>query len=1166
VRRRKPEARALAANPLWYREAVIYELHVRAFRDSDADGIGDFKGLIEKLAYLEDLGATALWLLPFYPSPNRDGGYDIADYTAIHPPYGTLQDFKRLLDQAHRCGIRIITELVLNHTSSEHAWFQRARRSPPGSRWRNYYVWSDSAERYANARIIFKDFETSNWTWDPLAKAYYWHRFYSHQPDLNFDNPEVHRALLRAVDFWFGLGVDGMRLDAVPYLYEREGTNCENLPDTHAFLKKLRAHIDAHFTDRMLLAEANQWPEDAAAYFGDGDECHMNFHFPLMPRMFMAVQQEDRFPIVDILRQTPPIPAACQWATFLRNHDELTLEMVTDEERDYMHRVYAEDPNARINLGIRHRLAPLLRVRRKVELLNGLLFSLPGTPVLYYGDEIGMGDNIYLGDRDGVRTPMQWSADRNAGFSSANPQRLYLPVIIDPEYHYEATNVQAQQSNPQSLLWWMKRLINVRKQHRVFGAGELRFLSPENTKVLAFVRELPAKPPYAEGERVPRGAAEPPYAEGERVPRAAAEQPAAEGGRVPRAAAERVLVVANLSRFAQYVQLDLSAYRDLVPVEMFGRERFPTIGGEPYLLSLGPYGFYWFLLESPQAAPEVRAAELPLLEVVGSWRAVLGDGGRERLEPLLGAHIARRRWFRSKGRVPKEAHLRDAIRLPQTDGAGPHVLALVEMEYHDGDPETYVLPLCHLDGEEARAVGERAPHAVIARLRAATTGRMAGRPADEGLLCDGLALGPSAGELVEAVRRHAPHSGLRGQLHPLTLPGWKQLVGRGPLPGARVPQQEQTNSALVLGDRLLVKVYRVLEEGPNPELELGAFLAQHAGVVRCAPRCLGALEYRRHGRPAATVLTVQEFVPNEGTAWDFTLSSLDRYFERVLTSPHEEPPPMPAGSLLERAGCEPPPHMQELLGAYVAKVGLLGQKTAELHQILARGQDAAFAPEAMSKMHQRSLYQGAHGMLGRTCELLRRRCGSLPEPTRALVGELTAREDEIDRHLRTITSHPIEAQRVRLHGDFHLGQVLYLGDDFLIIDFEGEPARPLSERRYKRSVLRDVTGMLRSFSYAAEAALRSGRLRQGDVTTLRPWASAWRAWVGAGYLSAYLSALGPLTPLLPARREDRELLLAFHLLEKCTYEIGYELNNRPDWLPIPLSGLRELLDDLQAQT
>src|SRR2546427_7786163 len=477
------------ADPLWYKDAVIYELHVKTFHDSDGDGIGDFRGLIQKLDYLQELGITAIWLLPFYPSPLRDDGYDIADYFDVNPNYGTLDDFRAFLDAAHKCGLRVITELVINHTSDQNPWFQKSRRAPPGSPEREFYVWSDTPEKYSDARIIFKDFETSNWSWDPLAKAYYWHRFYAHQPDLNFDNPAVHKAVEKVCDFWLAMGVDGVRLDAVPYLYEREGTSCENLPETHAYLKKLRAHLDRKSPGHMLLAEANQWPEDAVAYFGSGDESHMSFHFPLMPRMFMALQMEDRFPIIDILDQTPPIPDNCQWALFLRNHDELTLEMVTADERDYMYFAYSADPQMQLNLGIRRRLSPLLdHNRHRIELLNSLLLSLPGTPVIYYGDEIGMGDNIYLGDRNGVRTPMQWNGDRNAGFSRASPARLYSPVIMDPVYGFEAINVEAQQSDPSSLLNWMRNMIALRKLFRVFGRGTLKFLHCANRKALAYLR------------------------------------------------------------------------------------------------------------------------------------------------------------------------------------------------------------------------------------------------------------------------------------------------------------------------------------------------------------------------------------------------------------------------------------------------------------------------------------------------------------------------------------------------------------------------------------------------------------------------------------------------------------------------------------------------------
>src|SRR5437588_4310186 len=606
-------------DPLWYKDAIIYELHVKTFYDSDGDGMGDFRGLIEKLDFLQELGITAIWLLPFYPSPLRDDGYDIADYYDVNPNYGTVEDFRAFLDAAHQRGLRVITELVINHTSDQNPWFQKSRRALPGSAEREFYVWSETPEKYKDARIIFKDFETSNWAWDPVAKAYYWHRFYSHQPDLNFDNPAVLEVLEKVCDFWLALGVDGLRLDAIPYLYEREDTSCENLPETHEYLRKLRAHVDAQFPNRMLLAEANQWPEDAVAYFGKGDESHMNFHFPLMPRMFMALQMEDRFPIIDILDQTPAVPDGCQWAMFLRNHDELTLEMVTDEERDYMYRVYANDPTARINLGIRRRLAPLLaNSRRKIELLNILLCSLPGTPVLYYGDEIGMGDNFYLGDRNGCRTPMQWSPDRNAGFSKANPQQLYLPITIDPEYHYEAVNVENQQKNLSSLLWWTRRVIAMRKNFKAFSRGSLEFLYPDNAKVLAFLRRYEN---------------------------------------------ETIVVVVNLSRFAQAAELDLSRFAGCALMDMFSQNYFPPIGKSPYVITLGPHSHYWFVLHSATAASVAsKERKISMLTAAPNVGALLDNGQCAAIErEVLPGYIRSCRWFGAKARTIRQMRIAEQI-------------------------------------------------------------------------------------------------------------------------------------------------------------------------------------------------------------------------------------------------------------------------------------------------------------------------------------------------------------------------------------------------------------------------------------------------------------------------------------------------------------------------
>ncbi len=1103
----KPPPDPTPSDPQWYQDAVIYEIHVRAFADSNGDGIGDFNGLIEKLDYLQDLGVTALWLLPFYPSPLRDGGYDIADYTNINPSYGTKRDFLRLMREAHRRGIRVITELVLNHTSSEHAWFQKSRRAPAGSKWRNFYVWSDAPDKYTEARIIFKDFETSNWAWDPVAKSYYWHRFYSHQPDLNFDNPEVQKALLEVVDYWFELGVDGLRLDAVPYLYERAGTNCENLPETHGFLKKLRAHVDGRFADRMLLAEANQWPEDAAAYFGAGDECHMNFHFPLMPRMFMALQLEDSFPIVDILRQTPVIPEGCQWATFLRNHDELTLEMVTDEDRDYMYRVYAEDRTARINLGIRRRLAPLLKRRRRVELMTALLFSLPGTPVLYYGDEIGMGDNIYLGDRDGVRTPMQWSGDRNAGFSRANPQRLYLPVIIDPEYHYEAINVEAQQNNPSSLLWWHKRLIALRKQYKVFGRGAIEFLRPDNRKVLAFTRTH-------EGETA--------------------------------------LIIANMSRFCQYAELDLSAFEGCQPIELFGKTRFPVIRKERYVVTLGPHHIFWFVLSSPKASRVESGAEPPALRVKAAWHELTAEGRRAEFARTLFGYVAERRWFRGKARPFKEATLADWVPLPRE--RGDYGIALLRVEYNDSAPdETYVVPLGFAYG----AAAER----LLGRTREAAVARVEGGP-EGGLLFDAVYDQAFAGIMLEQLRRRVATPGERGQLAGVTYRGFKDLTAGDADLTPRVPDVEQSNSTIIYGDRLLLKLYRVAEEGPNAEQEIGRFFAERADFAH-APPVVAALEYRGRGREPAAIAVAQRFAPNRGSAWQVSLDELDRYYERVLTGSGDAAaarPARPPHALAERVAAEPPESMAALLGSYPSTARLLGRRTAEMHAALAsEPDDPAFAPEPFTTMYQQSIFQSAHALLVRTFEALRAQLPALEGETAERARALLGREPEIDARLRALVQPRLEGRRVRIHGDYHLGQVLSTGDDFILVDFEGEPARHLVERRYKRSPLRDVAGMVRSFQYAATTSLRNGRLRPEDAVALRPWAEAWADWASAAFVGAYFEALRG-SPIVPDDDATRARMLSFYLLEKCIYEIGYEMGSRPAWLGVPLLGLERLLD------
>jgi maltose alpha-D-glucosyltransferase / alpha-amylase len=1094
---------------LWYRDAVIYELHVRAFHDASADGVGDFRGLIHKLDYLRELGVTAIWLLPFYPSPLRDDGYDIAQYKAIHPAYGNLRDFRAFMREARRQGLRVITELVLNHTSDQHPWFQRARRAPPGSIDRDFYVWSDTPERYQDARIIFKDFESSNWAWDGEAQAYYWHRFYSHQPDLNYDNPAVRRAMFGVVDFWLDMGVDGLRLDAVPYLFEREGTNCENLPETYQFLEELRAHIDARYEDRMLLAEANQWPEDAALYLGTGNRCHMAFHFPLMPRMFMATRMEDRFPVVDIMTQTPPIPDNAQWAIFLRNHDELTLEMVTDEERDYMYRMYAEDPQARINLGIRRRLAPLLgNDRRMIELMNGLLLSLPGTPVVYYGDEIGMGDNIYLGDRNGVRTPMQWSADRNAGFSACNPQQLYLPVIIDPEYHSAAINVEAQQNNANSLLWWMKRMIALRKRFRAFGRGELEFLYPENRKVLAFLR---------------------------------------------RHEDERILVVANLSRYAQYVELDLSAFKGMFPVELFGRTEFPRIGDLPYLLTLGPHMFYWFSIESQRAGEEAPVGgddRVPVLQLGGDWHTLLSESGRSLLEEALPTYLAGRRWFRSKARRIKTAEIVDVI--PVTLGgtgrtAGSYMM-MVHVEFTEGDPDTYVVPVSwRPDGQ-----GYAPPsHTVVARLETAS---------GDGMLFDAMAEPSFSQTLLEAMARRRNMSGLAGRLLSSTAPPFRTL--RGPA-GTQLDVgwigAEQSNTSVVFGDRMVLKLFRRLEDGHNPDLEVGRYLTEVAEFPHTPP-VAGALEYQRDRllRPA-TVGILQGYVPNEGDAWSYTLDVLDSYLEQVVARQPEEqgPPPLPATSVTELTRRPIPHAAHELIGPFLESARLLGRRTGELHcALIGSHEHPDFAPEPFSTLYQRALYQSMRALTTQVYRLLRQSAETIPQTVQVLDLE----QDVLER-IRRVMDLRIEASRIRIHGDYHLGQVLWTGRDFVIIDFEGEPARPLGERRIKRTPLTDVAGMLRSFHYAAYTALNrqaSGPVSQNPAF-LEPWVLYWYWWVSGAFFQAYREATSEAV-LLPPDGPQLEVLLDVLLLEKALYELRYELNNRPEWVRVPIQGLLHQLE------
>jgi maltose alpha-D-glucosyltransferase / alpha-amylase len=1098
-----PDAVVSAVEPRWYQDAVIYQVHVRAFQDSNGDGVGDFRGLARRLDHVRDLGVTAVWLLPFYPSPLRDGGYDIAQYKSIHEDYGTLRDFRRFLHEAHRRDLRVITELVMNHTSDEHPWFQRARRAKAGSVWRNFYVWSDTPNRYADARIIFRDFESSNWAWDPVAQQYYWHRFYSHQPDLNFDSPVVREAMFDVVDFWLAMGVDGLRLDAVPYLFEREGTNCENLQETLDLLSDLRRHVDDRFDERMLLAEANQWPEDAVAYFGGkGDRCHMAFHFPLMPRMFMANRMEDRFPVIDILQQTPPIPDNCQWATFLRNHDELTLEMVTDEERDYMYRAYAEEPKARINLGIRRRLAPLLgNDRRRIELMNSLLFSLPGSPIVYYGDEIGMGDNIYLGDRNGVRTPMQWTADRNAGFSGANPQQLYLPVIADPEYQPGAINVEAQQSNRSSLLWWMRHLISVRRGLPSLAIGDVEFLPSENRKVLVFLRSL--------GE-------------------------------------ERVLVVSNLARSSQFVELDLSRFAGMVPVEVFGPTDFPRIGELPYFLALGPYGSYWFRLRQDEPTAQDGEAAIPTLITAGTWDALVTGPGLEQLEELAPAFLARQRWFGAKDRRITGVSIVESVPLADAATTAGYLI-VADVTYAEGEPETYALTVA---GRPADAEGWAPPEgAVIARVDASDRGW---------LLVDGV-WEPSVANALLRMFDRRPVRGNRIRIGVVKTHAFRPARGHDDEElTPRVGQVEQSNTSIVYGDRLILKLFRRLEQGRNPDLEIGRFLTERTSFAHAAP-VAGALELHGLGREPRTLATLHRFVENEGDAWTFALDALEDFFEQALAHGGNRPVPEAADPLAEFPPERPGGEARALLGPFLSNAELLGRRTAELHLALASvTDDPAFAPEPFSAMYQRSLYQSVRSLASITFRRLRSRRPDVPG-----VEELLEREGEVvERYDRWLRGERIRALRIRVHGDFHLGQVLWTGSDFVIIDFEGEPARSVGQRRIKRSPLADVAGMLRSFDYAAEQATRSpssSRLTTDAPTVLAPWARTWSRWVSAAFLSEYL-AVAAVGGVIPGDADETRTLLRALVLDKAVYELAYEMDNRPDWLVTPVRGILDLLE------
>lgn len=1088
----------------WYKDAIIYELHVKTFYDTAVDGIGDFKGLTLKLDYLRDLGVTAVWLLPFYPSPLKDDGYDISDYYGIHPLYGNLRDFKDFLREAHARGIRVITELVINHTSDKHEWFKRARSSEEGSRLRDFYVWSPTPDKFKDARIIFKDFETSNWAYDSVAKAYYWHRFYSHQPDLNYDNPATQQAVIGIMDYWLKLGVDGLRLDAVPYLFEREGTNCENLPETHEFLKKLRSHIDANFENRMLLAEANQWPSDTAEYFGKGDECHMAFHFPLMPRLFMSVQMEDRFPVVDILEQTPAIPDSCQWGTFLRNHDELTLEMVTEEERDYMYRAYAKDKKSRINLGIRRRLAPLLgNDRRKIELMNILLFTLPGTPTIYYGDEIGMGDDFYLGDRNGVRTPMQWSADRNAGFSKASPQKLYLPVIIDPQYHYEVVNVENQQNDPSSLLSWMKKIIAMRKNFKALGRGKLEFLYPTNSKIISYLET------YND---------------------------------------EVVLVAANLSGRPQHADLNLSKYKDFRPIDALGGTNFPVVSEGTYPLSFGPYGYFVFSLVRKEVSPNVIVRK-QIRTIAGQKKVGKLFEGKSKYtleSEVLPDYLRANRWFGGKGRKLERVRIQSVIPIELDREHANHFLIMVEVTYNEGLPERYFLPIAYSPSDLA---GQVSQESVISLVRE-DKNRV-------GTLYDGVQDESFRSKLLQLILKKRTIQGKECELSGKMLTHQSSQNQSNGLT-SKVLKADQSNTAIIYEEKLFLKLLRRAEEGQNPEIDVGVVLGKH-NFANMA-RLLGYAEYSTPETESADFLVLNEFLRNQGDAWTLFTGEFARFVDNAMVSAEFWEKCVEIKSITDFSPL--PTLLAQLLGEhFVENVKLLAKRTSEFHlALMSETDDPNFAPEALGYQHKVSITQSMISHATRVFSQMSTTTGVNENVKQSLTKLLGIRQNLMKKFV-DLRSAPVDSFRARIHGDYHLGQVLYTGNDFVIIDYEGEPMRSIGERKTKHSQLRDVAGMIRSFQYAAYAYMLNAVMVQKDrdKDKLERVADVWSNAVTRIYLQSYVERVKG-SKIIPSDESSFRILMEAYLSEKAIYEIGYELNNRPDWALIPIKGLIQLLE------
>jgi maltose alpha-D-glucosyltransferase/alpha-amylase len=1080
-------------NPLWYKDAIIYQLHVKSFYDGRDDGIGDFVGLTQKLGYLESLGATAIWLLPFYPSPLRDDGYDIADYFDINPSYGTMAEFKNFLEEAHRRGIRVITELVLNHTSDQHEWFKKSREAKNGSYWRDFYVWSDTKDKYRDARVIFKDFEFSNWTWDPVANAYFWHRFYSHQPDLNFENLHVHDELFKAIDFWLEIGVDGLRLDAVPYLYEEDGTSCENLPQTFAFLKKLRSHVEERFPGRMLLAEANQWPEDAVAYFGNGDMCHMAFNFPLMPRMFMALQMEDRFPIIDIIEQTPAIPENAQWAIFLRNHDELTLEMVSEEERDFMYRSYARDLSARINLGIRRRLAPLLQnSRRRIELLNILLLSLPGTPVIYYGDEIGMGDNHFLGDRDGVRTPMQWSSDRNAGFSKVNPQQLFLPVTIDPEYHYQSVNVENEEHNLSSLLWWMRRAIAMRRTFQAFSRGSMEIIKSSNASVLSFVRKF--------GDEV-------------------------------------ILVVVNLSRFSQPVSLDLSKFSGSAPVDVFSGNHFPRISAALYQMTLSFHDYFWMHLKPDlHADPRTLSYILPDFTFSKHWVDIFeGVSGKSISTDVLPEYLQQRTTAGCQQKDILQTVIVDQV--PIKIDSFIALILFVKIRYSDGKGDFIFLPLTmETEGEAVAVIGE-----------------------DKGLIL-GLVNGGSSGIIYDCayhplfvkacfnlLRNRRTIQGLQG-----VLLGKSEILEdeepQDDIPSARLVKAGKRNTCIVIGENTFLKFFRRIEDGHHPEIELHKSLSEHSD--RVVSKFIGSIAYQNSDNISYSIAICTDHFHHSRTLWHTAVDAVSQYFEETFVSNINFPilaSGTSTGILFEK------------------KARIIGEITAKMHHQLAEEKKDSFRIEPFTTHYQRSLYQSFRGLTHRVFSSIETKLDSLPEEHSIELQALPSQKKEILAFFMSALRSKLLAIRMCIHGDYHLGQIMIMDEKYSVCDFEGISTLPLSERRIKRSPLRDIASMVHSLYCAAHYSLLNNvRIPKKDHHLLLPRARKWAANMGDTFVQSYLASIQGTSLVLSSPSETQSLLKVY-LIERALGDLERALESDSQQLTIATRCLFHYLDELTVR-